>query len=126
MKLSELLLESSDEWIGVDLDGTLATYDKWKSIADIGEPIPKMVKLVKKMLADGKKVKIFTSRVSKEHGKEVPKAKKYIEDWCKKHLGQKLEVTSEKDSKMKEFYDDRAIGVEKNTGKLIGKNDETE
>lgn len=30
-------------WIGVDLDGILAHYDKWISATYIGEPIPEMV-----------------------------------------------------------------------------------
>lgn len=34
-------------WIGVDLDATLAHYDRWTGGA-IGEPIPTMVARVKK------------------------------------------------------------------------------
>ncbi len=32
---------SNSGWIGVDFDGTLATYDGWKGPSVLGEPIPK-------------------------------------------------------------------------------------
>jgi hypothetical protein len=54
---------SSNGWIGVDLDGTLAHYDGWKGADHIGAPIPVMVERVKGWLAEGKTVKIFTARV---------------------------------------------------------------
>jgi hypothetical protein len=54
---------SSNGWIGVDLDGTLAHYDGWKGADNIGAPIPAMVERVKGWLAEGKTVKIFTARV---------------------------------------------------------------
>jgi hypothetical protein len=54
---------STQGWIGVDLDGTLAHYDGWKGADHIGEPIPAMVERVKRWLAEGKTVKIFTARV---------------------------------------------------------------
>jgi len=44
---------------------------------------------------------------------------KAIEDWCVQNIGQKLEVTSEKDGYLIEFYDDRCIPVEYNTGKIL-------
>jgi hypothetical protein len=53
---------SSQGWIGVDLDGTLAHYDGWKGADHIGAPIPAMVERVKGWLAEGKTVKIFTAR----------------------------------------------------------------
>ena len=52
-----------DGWIGVDLDGTLAEYDKWVSPTHIGKPILRMVKRVQKWLAEGRQVKIMTARV---------------------------------------------------------------
>ena len=38
-------------WVGVDLDGTLATYDEWRGIEHVGEPIAPMVERVKRWLA---------------------------------------------------------------------------
>jgi hypothetical protein len=54
---------STQGWIGVDLDGTMAYYDGWKGADHIGEPIPAMVERVKRWLAEGREVRIFTARV---------------------------------------------------------------
>ena len=51
-------------WYAFDLDGTLATYDTWKGIDHIGEPVQPMVELVKKMHSEGRRVKILTARVA--------------------------------------------------------------
>lgn len=110
-------------WIGVDLDGTLAHYDHWRGVEHIGEPIPEMVERVKAWLANGQEVRIFTARVWTESGllTDSP-AVVPIQDWCYKHLGQILLVTCEKDRDMSELWDDRAICVERNTGRILGKN----
>lgn len=55
---------SGEEWIGFDLDGTLAKYDGWKGLDHIGEPIEAIVRLAKKFHAEGKRVKILTARVA--------------------------------------------------------------
>ena len=55
---------SGQGWYGFDLDGTLAKYDGWKSIDNIGEPIRPMVDLIKEMYGEGKIVKILTARVA--------------------------------------------------------------
>jgi hypothetical protein len=104
-------------WIGVDLDGTLAKYTNWKPDGSIGDPIPLMVDRVKKWLSEGKTVKIFTARVAITSGKE--EMVKKIQSWCKQHIGQVLEVTNVKDHGMIQLWDDKAIGVEKNTGKIL-------
>lgn len=103
-------------WIGVDLDGTLAFYDGWVAPDFIGAPIPLMVKRVKRWLADGKTIKIFTARVSDPEQAEI--ARPAIESWCKVHLGQVLEVTCVKDFGMTVLFDDRCVTVEKNTGTI--------
>jgi hypothetical protein len=107
-------------YIGVDFDKTLATYEKWVSPSTLGEPIPEMVERVKKWLSEGKLVKIFTARVAPDHPiNEQVEAEQAIKMWCKKHLGQELEVTCIKYSAMYEFWDDRAVAVEPNTGKRL-------
>ena len=113
-------------WIGVDLDGTLAKYQGWNN-GEIGEPIPLMVERVKKWIADGVEVKIFTARVgfgggySAESGRSdderfADEQRKSIEKWCEKHIGAVLPVTATKDFRMIELWDDRAIQVIPNTG----------
>lgn len=56
--------ETGYGWYGFDLDGTLAKYDGWKGLDNIGEPIKPMVDLIKQMQAEGKTVKILTARVA--------------------------------------------------------------
>lgn len=111
-------------WIGVDLDGTLAHYDKWVSATHIGAPVSAMVERVKGWLAAGKDVRIFTARISHDgtaqRRDEALAASMAIHGWCKEHLGEALAVTNVKDYAMLELYDDRCVQVEKNTGRLIG------
>jgi N12 class adenine-specific DNA methylase len=105
-----------DKWIGVDLDGTLAHYDGFKGPTVIGEPIQPMVDRIKKWLAEGNNVKILTARVADDKDGKVKKA---IQDWTEKHVGKRLDVTDVKDPHMVSLYDDRAVPVERNTGKLL-------
>lgn len=107
-------------WIGVDLDGTLAKYDgQWRGPDHIGEPIAPMVERVRQWLAIGQEVRIFTARV---YGavEDVRRAREAIKRWCRENIGAELEVTCQKDYSMIALWDDRAIQVETNTGRLIG------
>lgn len=105
-------------WIGVDLDGTLARYESKQGIGHVGEPIVTMLQWVKTMLLMGEDVRIFTARVARYP--EAVLQRQLIETWCEQHLGRKLPITCIKDFQMIALYDDRAIGVEKNTGRFIG------
>ncbi len=100
-------------WIGVDLDGTLAVYGGWKGPDHIGEPVPAIKELVLKFIDDGKEVKIFTARASIEDQVAV------VKEWLKNNGFPDLEVTNVKDFTMISLYDDRAITVEHNTGKIL-------
>lgn len=104
----------SDGWIGVDLDGTLAQYSEWKGPDSIGAPIPAMLARVKEWLAAGIEVRIVTARACDP--RQIP----YINVWLEKHVGQVLTVTDRKDYDMIVLFDDRAVQVEKNTGRIIG------
>ena len=107
-------------WIGVDLDGTLAKSLKLRAAEHIGGPINRMVKRVKKWLAEGQEVRIFTSRVNPNHRRiEALRARAAIEAWSKRHLGRALPVTHEKDWNMMLLFDDRARQVERNTGRVL-------
>lgn len=106
-------------YIGVDFDGTLSTYHRYEGPSVLGEPIQKMVDRVKKWLKSGIDVKIFTARVAPDHTLEdIEASKKAIKEWCKTHIGQELDITCIKYSSMFQFWDDKAIGVEKNTGEI--------
>jgi hypothetical protein len=112
-------------WIAVDLDGTLAVYDGWKGADHIGEPIPDMLFRVRKWLAEGRDVRIFTARAysdgTPERDIEAKLARMAIVKWCREHFNQVLPITCIKDYAMLELWDDRAVQVEANTGKLIGR-----
>ena len=101
-------LRSSRGWIGVDFDGTLATYDHYRGDEHTGQPVEPVVKLVRQWLMDGQEVRLFTAR------KPHPALRK----WMQEHLGKVLKITNVKDPGMILLLDDRAIGVQRNTGKL--------
>lgn len=125
---------STDGWIGVDLDGTLAHYDGWRGIDHIGAPIPAMIDRVKAWLSDHVEVRIFTARVyplplwRPDDGwslLDIPKgdameaagdALAHVAKWCEEHFGHALPITCTKDYGMVELWDDRAVQVEINTG----------
>ncbi len=112
---------STGGWIGVDLDGTLAQYGGWRGPGNIGEPVPAMLARVKRWLAEGREVRIFTARIAVEdvvirrNEVIIP-----IEEWCERHIGQRLEITCKKDFGMIELWDDRCVQVEINTGRAYG------
>lgn len=117
----------SSGWIGVDLDGTLAQYGGSKTYtADhIGEPIAPMVERVKEWLEKGIDVRIFTARVSHDGSpkrvKQALESMKAIHEWTLMVFGRELPVTCEKNYSMLELWDDRAVQVEMNTGKILGR-----
>ena len=43
-----------------------------------------------------------------------------MQDWCEANGLPRLEVTDRKDYSMIELWDDRAVCVERNTGRIIG------
>ena len=100
-------------WIAVDLDGVLANYDEGgNNGGKIGAPISAMIDLVKKWVADGQDVRIFTSRAG-----DVGKLAE-VKTWLNNNGLAGLKVTNVKDSGMAYLIDDKAIGVFRNTGKF--------
>jgi len=130
-------------WIGVDLDGTLAHYERWVDGHVIGEPIHPMVDRVKNWLAEGRKVRIFTARIwpiliadprvpdnvwpilmSEQASESRHATARFVahavQSWVQEHIGQSLVLTCVKDLAMIELWDDRAVQVAKNLGEPIG------
>lgn len=101
-------------WIGVDLDGTLAKYRGWEGPDSIGEPVPEMLMRVRRWLAEGKEVRIFTARAS------IPEQIAPVRAWLDRHGLQQVGITNVKDFGMIELWDDRAVQVEMNTGRPYG------
>ena len=108
------------EWIGCDLDGTLAVCDGFQGHEAIGAPVPEMVDRVMRWHEAGIKVKIMTARVSGADTAEIAQAKFYIKKWLEDNGLPPFEITCIKDCYMTELYDDRAVQVEFNTGRLLG------
>ena len=112
-------------WIGVDFDGTLATTVTKDWDGPLGEPIAPMVARVKRWLAEGRKVKILTARMSPYDDDgytlnlhDILAVERRISEWCKEHVGSHLPVTESKDHNMIELWDDKAIGVVRDTGEI--------
>ena len=112
----ELDYDVSECHILVDFDRTLATYSDWQGREYTGDPITLMVHRVRSWLAQGIRVKIFTARVAWDDKDIVNQQTAVIQDWCVKHIGQKLEVTCVKNCYAMEIWDDRAVPVTPNTG----------
>jgi hypothetical protein len=102
--------------IAVDLDGTLAHWTDSKDYdpAKIGKPIKPMLERVKRWIAEGHTVVIFTARVGSEG------AYPHIQAWLREHGLAGLAITNKKRGDFGEFWDDRAVAVERNTGKVLG------
>ena len=121
-------------WIGVDLDGTLAIYDKWVAWNVIGPVIEPMKQRILKWLEEGKTVKIFTARVAFEVDKcyvtgvtfTCDMIEKEIQDWLELNGMPRLECTATKDFQMIELWDDRAVQVIPNTGRTLHEGTESE
>lgn len=98
-------------WIGVDLDGTLAVHESGQ--LEIGAPVEAMRSRVLAWREQGLEVRIFTTRACD------PEQKKAVTDWLALHGMEGLAVTNVKESGMIEMWDDRAVQVEKNTGRAL-------
>jgi hypothetical protein len=131
-------MNKSFDWVGFDFDRTLATYTKWSGPAVLGQPITPMVDL----LLETKKhtnVKIFTARIwpvlelipnvrtiwDPRH-KTMPErttgaadACVALQKWCEQHLGFIPNLTCIKDIHCTRLYDDIAVQVIPNTGKIV-------
>lgn len=102
-------------YIGVDFDGTLAVHEPGSGVDTLGEPIPAMVERVKGWLQAGEKVRIITARVADKYSDRVEQAQ-LIQAWCVKYIGTALKVQAHKCGSMYELWDDRAVGLVRNTG----------
>lgn len=101
--------------VAVDLDKTLAFQDKFRGHEHIGKPIPEMLQRVKDWIKEGTKVVIFTARA--HNPKNIPP----IKAWLREHLGTDLPVTNIKRPEFGKIYDDRAVTIQANTGRIMTK-----
>jgi len=114
-KLQETDMGKYSPWIGFDLDGTLAYYVHGYAGKDkIGPPISSMIEILKDWLSKGYEVRILTARAAEKA--QIPP----IKQWLKENNLPDLKITNIKDPGMLILYDDRAVQVEKNTGRILG------
>lgn len=95
-------------WVGVDFDCTLAEYDG--DFTKLGDPIPKVMGIVRDLLFNDIEVKVFTARAA------IPSEVTKIQDWCEANRLPRLKVTATKDFNTIALIDDRAIHVSPNEG----------
>lgn len=99
-------------WIGVDFDGTLSVHGVGPGLD--GAPIVPMVQRVLDWHLKGIEVRVVSARGGYEEGQAQ------IADWLEKNGLPPLKVTDKKDFGMIELWDDRAVAVEPNTGRVLG------
>lgn len=97
----------------VDLDGTLAKYDKWRGKEHIGDPIQPMLDRILAWLEAGDEVVIFTARAGD------PETIPYIKDYLERIGLPDLEITNIKGHEATDFWDDKGRQVLPNTGTLV-------
>jgi len=103
----------------VDLDGTLAYYERWGNIGDIGNPIPLMKKWVLYWLKKEIKIKIFTARAYKPE--TIPPIRKWL---LINGFPPDLEITNIKGLDCDLIFDNNAREVINNTGIIIDRTGE--
>jgi hypothetical protein len=106
--------------IAVDFDGTLADDSRVK-YPDLGPPIPTMVERVRGWIQDGHTVKIFTARLAQKDRDAEKQQVKALTEWLDlinltQKDGRPLVLTATKLPEFDEFWDDKAVGVIRNTG----------
>jgi len=69
----------------VDLDGTLAHYDEWKGIENIGEPIEGAREFMDALRSEGFHIILYTCRMRGRRGNEMIDVSKIIVEWLRKH-----------------------------------------
>lgn len=110
-------------YVAFDLDGTLAAHLKGGGVASVGAPILPMLELLKRRLAQGYEVRIVTARIMLGPGYQRKlwnsKQTKLIHTFLAEHDIPPLSVQCHKCFSMLCIYDDRAVAVEKGTGKLL-------
>ncbi len=110
------VLVSNQEWVGVDLDGTLAAVPTPEQAGHgilIGDPVPLMLEKVQAMLSAGVTVKIFTARACDSAA--IP----MVATWLASHGLGSLAITNQKDYAMAVVFDDRAIQIVQGTGMSV-------
>lgn len=103
-------LHPESGYIAFDLDGTLVRTDGW--VEAIGRPIPEVFNLMKEYREAGYPVRVLTARGGD------PEQVALVKEWLRENGMDDVQVQNFKDYGMLALYDDRAINVGCNTGKI--------
>jgi hypothetical protein len=112
--------------IALDLDRTLATFERGQDLEVIGKPIIPMIRQVRNWWEKGYSITIFTARVSKyfKSGEErseefINLQKKLIWTFCIDNGLPMFNITADKSPCFTHFVDDKAVKVIPNKGIVI-------
>lgn len=109
--------EVKQKWLAVDLDGTLAEYLGWTGEYTIGAVIPAIADRLRQRYVEGWKIAIFTANLDCPKSEEQDVVVKIWEWLGQNFIAQYIsEITCIKKKYFTEFWDDRAIAVERNQG----------
>lgn len=103
------------KWVGFDFDGTICKDE----YPNDGQPIESLIKIVRHLLANEVEVRIVTARANPSSPNWWQHIQR-VKAWCLKNIGTDLIVTCEKDMNMVLLFDDRAVAVETDTGRIVG------
>ena len=113
MKMSQ---DKTQKIIAVDLDGTIAEYDGWKGVGNIGVPISKVERVLRELKRRGWYILVFTCRLNGKNTKLgrvdiIEENKQHIENWFKAYGVPYDEITLNVEGKpfAHVYLDDRAI-----------------
>ena len=107
----------SRKTIAVDWDGTLVEYHGYKGPMVYGAPVHKMVDRIHQWLVKDFEVIIFTARVSDEHDPERVVMELETIEVALHDMGlPSLLITANKYARVSQFWDDRGVCVNRNTG----------
>lgn len=106
---------ASKAWLGIGLDGTLATDEGTGLGGPIGAPVYNTVQRLRDWVEHrGLTVKVITPRAATEEGAQA------VRDWLQQHKLPALEVTAKKNLNMVEMWSACCVQVISNTGQIVG------
>lgn len=98
----------------IDLDGTLAYYERWGENGEIGEPVPLIKNWIRFWLYKGIEIVIFTARAYKQEN--IDRVRSWL---IMNGLPVDLRITNVKGIDCDLLFDNNAREVINNTGQIV-------
>lgn len=113
-------MSNTKKTIAVDFDGTLADDSRVK-YPECGPPVWRMVERVRRWIAEGHEVVLFTARLAEKDVHRERDQVKRLTEWLDLYGihntdGTVIAMTAWKLPKFDEFWDDKAVRVARNLG----------